>query len=130
MEIFVKIPDIIPENLKLLHELRILKDLEPSKSFTLVPAFMQLFVNYHKKTGSMIAGLDLAIKSYCSDLSPNESAQVKGSLVTLLTQFDPIFCREWLVERCLQGATFTELKEYCEYVISRNMRIGENQPKN
>ena len=54
---------VIPENLKLLHELKIIKDTEPGKAFAFVPSFMHIFTSYHKRYGSVIVGLNKAIPS-------------------------------------------------------------------
>ena len=117
---------VIPENLKLLHELKIIKDTEPGKAFAFVPSFMHIFTSYHKRTGSIISGLNKAINSYCHDLSPNESGQVKGTMVSLLSQNDPIFCREWVIELCLIGTKFSEIKTFIEYVLKHNKNINED----
>ncbi len=119
---------VIPENLKLLHELKIIKDTEPGKAFAFVPSFMHVFTSYHRRHGSVIVGLNKALDSYCPDLSPNESAQVKGTMVSLLAQNDPIFCREWIIELTLSGRKFSEIKTFIEYVLKHNKNINEDKP--
>lgn len=118
---------VIPENLKLLHELKIIKDTEPGKAFAFVPSFMHIFTSYHKKYGSIVVGLNKAINAYCHDLSSNESAQVKGTMVSLLAQNDPIFCREWIIELTLQGHKFSAIKKFIEYVLKHNKNINEDE---
>lgn len=118
---------IIPENLKLLHELKIVKDTEPGKAFAFVPSFLHIFTSYHKRHGSVIIGLNKAIDSYCPDLSKNEGAQVKGTMVSLLAQNDPIFCREWIIELTLRGNKFSEIKNFLEYVLKHNKNINEDK---
>jgi len=118
---------VIPENLKLLHELKIIKDTEPGKAFAFVPSFMHIFTSYHKRHGSVIVGLNKAIDAYCPDLSKNESQQVKGTMVSLLAQHDPIFCREWIIELTLGGHKFSAIKQFIEYVLEHNKNINEDK---
>jgi len=118
---------VIPENLKLLHELKIIKDTEPGKAFAFVPSFMHIFTSYHKRHGSVIVGLNKAINSYCLDLSKTEGQQVKGTMVSLLAQFDPIFCREWIIELSLTGHKFSEIKQFIDYVLKNNKNINEDK---
>ena len=117
------------EHLKLLQELKILKDLEPGVSFMLVPAFADLFKSYSKQRKSMTRGLNQAIDRYCPDLSPNENHQVKGTMVTILSQFDPVFCREWVVELSLGGHPFRAIRDYCDYIIKHNKVVHDFNKK-
>lgn len=123
VEVLVGIPEIIPENLKLLRELKIIKEID-SEAFEFVKAWYQLYISLRYKMSPIVA-LNRSVQSYCPDLSPNEYQQVKGTIVTILTQQDPIFCREWLIERCMTKATFTEMREFIEYVLKHNPNINE-----
>ena len=115
----------LDEHLKLLHELKILKDIEPGVSFGLVPAFAHLYRSYSKQQKSMTRGLNQAIDKYCPDLSPTENNQVKGTMVTILSQFDPVFCREWVVELALGGHPFQAIRDYCDYIIKHNKVVHD-----
>lgn len=123
VEVLVGIPKIIPENLKLLKELKIIREIN-SEAFEFVKAWYQLYISLRYKMSPIVA-LNRSIDSYCPDLSKNERQQVKGTVVTLLTQQDPIFCREWLIERCMTKASFTEMKAFIEYVLEHNPNIHE-----
>jgi len=129
--VLVEIPEIIPEQLKMLFELRVIQPMQGSEdtSFMFTQKFMHQFHWQHQKTGSVTVGLNRAIDTHCPDLSKNESQQVKGTIVTLLTQQDSTFCREWLIERCISGAKWFEMKAFTEYVIAHNPNINEDKPK-
>ncbi|MCZ6583069.1 MAG: hypothetical protein O6761_07870 [Thaumarchaeota archaeon] len=119
----VDIPHIIPENLKLLKELKIIKEIN-SEAFEFVKSWYALYISLRYKMSPIVA-LNRSVQSYCPDLSKSEYQQVKGTIVTLLTQHDPIFCREWLIERCMAKASFTEMKGFIEYVLKHNKNIHE-----
>lgn len=126
VEVLVEFPEVIPEQLKMLFELRVLQRVDDD-SFLFTQKFMHRFQMMHTKSGSVVSGLNQAIDGHCPDLSPNEAQQVKGTVVTLLTQQDPTFCREWLIERCLSGAKWFEMKSFTEYVIAHNKNINEDK---
>lgn len=115
---------LIPENLKLLKELKVIEETTP-ETFILTRAFLAIYKSNRYRVAP-IKALNQAVNAYCPDLSKSESQQVKGTVVSLLAQSDPIFCREWIIERCMQGAKFSEIRNFITFVLKHNGNINED----